>query len=84
MILSLASPSVKIQIMGGKVCLRCKGKILLGIVHKLLKTKSLLTSPRNTEENEEHFSFDQSRFLETPLIWQADGKLKNLAPLESL
>ena len=41
-----ASPSVKIQIMGGNVCLRCKGK-LLGIVNKLLKTKSLLTSPSN-------------------------------------
>ena len=33
--------------MGGKVCLRCKGKILLGIVDKLLKTKSLLTTPSN-------------------------------------
>ena len=41
------SPSVKIQIMFGKVCLRCKGKTLLGIVNKLLKTKSLLTSPSN-------------------------------------
>ena len=41
------SPSVKIQIMGGKVCLRSKGKTLLGIVNKLLKTKSLLTSPSN-------------------------------------
>ena len=29
------SPSVKIHIMGGKVCLRCKGKTLLGIVNKL-------------------------------------------------
>ena len=38
-------PSVKIGIMGGKVCLRCKGKTLLGVVNKLLKTKSLLTSP---------------------------------------
>ena len=28
------SPSVKIQIMGGKVCLRCKGKTLLDIVNK--------------------------------------------------
>jgi hypothetical protein len=37
--------SVKIQIMGGKVCLKCKGKILLGIINKFLKTKSLLTSP---------------------------------------
>ena len=41
------SPSVKIQIMGGKFSLRCKGKTLLGIVNKLLKTKSLLTSPSN-------------------------------------
>ena len=36
---SITSPSVKIQIIGGKVCLRCKGKILLGIVNKILKTK---------------------------------------------
>ena len=33
-------PSVKIQIMGGKICLRCKGKTLLGVVNKLLKTIS--------------------------------------------
>ena len=38
------SPSVK---MGGKVCLSCKGKTLLGVVNKLLKTESLLTSPSN-------------------------------------
>ena len=37
------SPSVKFQIMGGKVCLGCKGKTLLDVVNKLLKTKSLLT-----------------------------------------
>ena len=41
------SPSVKIQSMGGKACLRCKGKTLLVDVNKLLKTKSLLTSPSN-------------------------------------
>ena len=41
------SHSVKIQIMGGKVCLSCKGQTLLGIVNKLLKTKGLLTSPSN-------------------------------------
>ena len=35
------SPSVKIQIIGGKVCLRCKGKTLLGLVNKLLETKGL-------------------------------------------
>ena len=44
---SIPSPSVKIQIMGGKVCLRCKSKTLLGIVNKLLKTKSLLITPKN-------------------------------------
>ena len=46
---SIPSPSlsVKNQIMGGKVCLRCIGKTLLGYINKLLKTKSLLTSPSN-------------------------------------
>ena len=33
------SHSVKIQIMEEKVCLKCKGKTLLGVVNKLLKTK---------------------------------------------
>ena len=41
------SPSLKIQIMGVKVCLRCKGKKLLGVVNKLLNTKGLLTMPSN-------------------------------------
>ena len=41
------SPSVKIQLMGGKVCLRCKGKTLLGFVNKLLKAKCLLRLPSN-------------------------------------
>jgi len=45
--ISSTSSSVKIQIIAGKVCLRCKGKTLLGVVNKLLKTKSLLTSPSN-------------------------------------
>ena len=44
---SMPSPSVQIQIMGGKVCLRCKSKTLLGIINKLLKTKSLLTMISN-------------------------------------
>ena len=34
------SPSMKIQVIGGKVGFRCKGKTLLRIVNKLLKTKS--------------------------------------------
>ena len=37
-------PSVKSQIMCGKVWLRCKGKTLLGVVNKFLKTNSLSTS----------------------------------------
>ena len=34
------STSVKIQIMGGKVCLWCKGKTMLGDVNKLLFSKA--------------------------------------------
>ena len=47
-ILSLL-PSVKIQIMGGKVCLRCKSKTLLGNGHcqQTFEIKSLLTPPSN-------------------------------------
>ena len=33
------SHSLKIQIMGGKICLRCKGKTLLGVVNKLFVFK---------------------------------------------
>ena len=38
---SIPSPSlsVKIQIMGGKICLRCKGKTLLDFVDNSLKQK---------------------------------------------
>ena len=35
------SPSVKIQIMGGKVCLRCKGKTLLGVI-QLFENKKVV------------------------------------------
>ena len=56
---SIPSPSlsVKIQIMGGKVCLMFKSKTVLdqkfvdnaqpGVVNKILKTKSLVTSTSN-------------------------------------
>ena len=46
---SIPSPSssVQIQIMGRNVCLKRKSKTLQIIVNKLLKTKSLLTSPKN-------------------------------------
>ena len=39
------SPSVQIQIMGGKVCLRRKGKTLLGIVNKLFVLKICCQHP---------------------------------------
>ena len=38
---------MKIQIIDGKVCLRCKGKTLLGDVNKYFVSKSLLTTPSN-------------------------------------
>ena len=46
---SIPSPSfsVKIQIIGGKVYLRFKGKTLLGDVNKLFVFKCLLTTPSN-------------------------------------
>ena len=46
-LVSISSPSVKIRIMGGKFCLRFKGKTLLGIVNKLYTIKSLLTTLNN-------------------------------------
>ena len=46
-LISSPSPMLKVQIMCWTICLRCKGKILLGIVNKLLKTKWLFTSPGN-------------------------------------
>ena len=39
------SPSMKIQIMGGKVCFRCKGKTLLDVVNKLLFSKACWHHP---------------------------------------
>jgi len=40
---AISSPSLKIQIMGGKIFLRCKDETLLGAVNKLLEIKTLLT-----------------------------------------
>ena len=42
---------MKIQIMAGKVCLRCKGKTLLGVVKKLLKIK------KSVENAQQCFAF---------------------------
>ena len=71
------SPSVKIQIMGGKVCLRCKGKTLLGNVKKLFVFKSLLTTPSNVLP-----SYLKQNFL--PIIWiftEGDG-IKSRLPFK--
>ena len=41
------SPSVKILIMGRKVCLKCRGKTLLGHCQQTFENKKFLTSPSN-------------------------------------
>ena len=58
------SPSllVKIQIIGRKVCLRCKGKTFLGDVNKLFVFKSFLKTPSNILPLQLKQSF-------TPMIW---------------
>ena len=45
------SPSVKIQIMSGKVCLRCKGKTLLGDVNKLFVFNNCNVLPFHFDQN---------------------------------
>ena len=50
---------MKIQTVGRKVCLSYKCKTLLAIVNKLLKTKSLLTSPSNV----------YLKYTFPPIIW---------------
>ena len=79
------SPSVKIQIMGGKVCLRCKGKTLLGVflfskvcwqrqVNFCLYNPTKLSCP--------YFEFSQKvkvmglnpgYFLKSFLLWQEEA-----------
>ena len=59
---SISSPWVKIQIMGVKVCLRCKGKTLVGVVKTFLRTKSLLTSLSNVLP-------DYLKQIFPPMIW---------------
>ena len=92
-------PSEKIQIMSGKVCLRSKGKTLLGFVNKLLKTKNLFKSPSNVlpklnfSANNLNFhsrwwDWIQAIFLylfyfKKNLIPSGSGKLKNPGILRS-
>ena len=56
------SPSVKIQIMGGKVYLRCKGKTLLGIVKNFLFSKVFWQHPAM-------FYLHASSKISLPIIW---------------
>ena len=53
------SPSVKIQSMGGKVCLRCKGKTLLGVDNKLLQCWTVGTI----------FTFGRSQMFGHDKLW---------------
>ena len=57
------SPSVKIQIIGGKVGLKCKGKTWLAIVNIFFCTKSLLTTPSWPPKNKNK-KFKCSQLLE--------------------
>ena len=41
------SPSVEIQIMGGKICLRCNSKTLLGVVNNVLPQVNFPTNNLN-------------------------------------
>ena len=44
---SISSPSLKIQNMGGKVYLRCKGKKMLGVVNKIFVFLTQVIVPAN-------------------------------------
>ena len=51
------SPSVKIQIMGGKVCLKCKAQNIAGRYQKTFETKqcfALLPQVNSTANNNFH------------------------------
>ena len=54
---SSPSPSLIIQIMDGKVCLRCEGKALLGVVNKLLKKRSLFCLYTSSKLSRPDFGF---------------------------
>ena len=54
--------------MGGKVCLRFKGKTLLGVVNKLLETKNFV------DNTQQYFDFaPQANFPAHNLNFQGDG-----------
>ena len=63
---SISSPSfsVKTQIMGKNVCLRCKGKTLLGTVNKLFAKKFVDSAQQCFAEKNKNKKFKCSRLLE--------------------
>ena len=67
---SISSPSssVKIQIMDGKVFLRCKGKTMLRIINKLLKPESLLTSPSKVLPYYQRYTYRVLQTIQMKLI----------------
>ena len=85
---SIPSSSVKIQIMGRKICLRCKGKTLMGIVNKLFVFKSSLTATSNVlplclKLSRPYFEFslkmmgsNPSYLLKSFLLYKFDCRLK--------
>ena len=75
----IPSPStlVKIQTMGGKVCLRCKGKTLLGVVDKLLKTILTITACKL------HQILKKTRWIQEMLTRQQSNNLE-AASLQSI
>ena len=88
------SSSAKIQIIARKVCLRCKVKTMLGAVNKLLKTKSLLTSPSNANFPANNLNFlwrwrwwdqIQTIFLKRfYFTWMLSKKLQVAPPLRNI
>ena len=75
----LPSPSVKIQIMGGKVYFRYNGKTLLDDVNKILKTKSLL----KTTSNVLHSHLKQTFLLIIWIFTEGEGnRIKPMLPFK--
>ena len=74
----ISSPSVKLQIMGGKVCYRCKGKTLLGVVNKFLKPKGEGDGIENLKSFLIYVKFLQYKLPERPKITHRKTLLNGL------
>ena len=67
------SPSVKIQIMGGKVGLGCKGKTLLGAVNKLVLPKKIKTKNSNVYDSLKVMRSNPGYLLKSSLLYLKFG-----------